>query len=106
MTLTTEETEQITVDVLTGKPPRVQGPEADKLRAALEKDIALAKKKGWIIELPFEIPDFGDVKKNEDDDRWEYYTEETEESPYYEVHRKKDNIHQVFVFDAWEWRDV
>ena len=55
MALTSEQMEQITVDLLNGSPPRVTGKEADEFRAAVQKDIDLAKKNGWVIEIPTEM---------------------------------------------------
>ena len=49
--------EKILVEMLVGKEPSIKGAEADKVRASLQKDIDLAKKNGWAIEIPFEIPD-------------------------------------------------
>lgn len=37
--------------------PRVKGKEADDFRKLLQPDIDKAKKNGWTIEIPFEIPD-------------------------------------------------
>ena len=64
--LTTDQVHMITMDVLQGAEPRVLGPEADAFRMALAKDIALAKKNHWVLELPFEIPnaDEAGVSKN------------------------------------------
>ena len=60
--LTTDQVHIITMDVLQGVEPRINGSEADAFRVALTKDIALAKKNKWVLELPFEIPEFDDRK--------------------------------------------
>ena len=53
--LTYAEVEKITVDMVNGAEPRVTGKEADEFRKKLAKDLALAKEKGWTVEIPFEI---------------------------------------------------
>lgn len=55
--LTSDDIEKITVDMINGKPPRIKGEEADEFRKRLEADLALAKKNGWEIELPFDMGD-------------------------------------------------
>jgi hypothetical protein len=55
--LTSDEVEKIVIDVMTNQSPRVTGKEADDFRIRFATDVALAKKNGWSIELPFEIPD-------------------------------------------------
>ena len=53
--LTYADIEKIAVDMVNEAPPRVKGKEADEFRKKLAKDIALAKRKGWTIEIPHEI---------------------------------------------------
>lgn len=53
--LTTEQLESITVDVVNGRPLRVKGKEAERYAMELRKDVLLAKRKGWSIEIPGEI---------------------------------------------------
>ena len=55
MTLEYADVEKIAVDMINGAPPRVTGKEADEFRKELAKDLALAKEKGWTVEIPFEI---------------------------------------------------
>jgi hypothetical protein len=57
MMLTVEQMTQIAVDLLLGRTPQSKGKEAEEFIARLKKDIDALKKKGYIIELPFEIPD-------------------------------------------------
>ena len=61
--LTTEEMNQILVDQLVGREPRIWGSEADALRKSLTKDIADAKVSGYQIEIPgeFEVAGPNDV---------------------------------------------
>ena len=51
MMLTSEEMQQIVVDKVSGRKQRVVGEEADSFRLLLDKDIQLAEKKKWIIEV-------------------------------------------------------
>jgi len=53
--LTATEINKIMIDMLTDQPQRVQGLEADEFRVAFAKDIAFAKEKGWILDIPAEI---------------------------------------------------
>jgi hypothetical protein len=62
MALTAEQIVTITIDKVTNSPPRIEGKEADEFRAKLDKDIALCKKNGWVLSLPFEVPDIGAKK--------------------------------------------
>jgi hypothetical protein len=50
----------ITVDLVNGAEPRVKGQEADDFRKKLQPEIDEAKKNGWTIEIPFEIPDISE----------------------------------------------
>ena len=50
MMLTSDEIEKIAVELINAVPPVILGVEADALRIKLTEDIALAKKKGWIID--------------------------------------------------------
>ena len=54
MVLTTDDIQKITADTLSGREQRIIGPEADVFRESLKKDIALAEKKGWVVEIPSE----------------------------------------------------
>jgi hypothetical protein len=57
MALTSKEIEQIAKDEMRGVKPTIKGKDADEFRKRFAVDMALAKEKGWIIELPFEIPE-------------------------------------------------
>jgi len=57
--LTTDQIVMITIDTMLRKPQRVIGKEAEEFKASLEKDLEVAKKNGWQIEIPFEIPAIG-----------------------------------------------
>jgi len=52
MALTIEDMKKIIVDMLTGQKRRIDGKEADAFRVAAQKDIDLAKKKVWVIDIP------------------------------------------------------
>ena len=52
--LTSTEIEIIMTDHLNGREPRVKSEEADKFRAELDVDIAHAKEKDWVIDIPKE----------------------------------------------------
>ena len=54
MVLTTDDVQKITADTLSGREQRITSPEADIFRESLKRDIALAKKKGWVLEIPSE----------------------------------------------------
>jgi len=45
---------KITLEMTTGKKSGVVGKDADEFRKKLAVDIALAKKRGWVIEIPAE----------------------------------------------------
>jgi hypothetical protein len=55
--LTSDEIQTIAKEIMNGLPVSIKGVDADKFAAELKEDLALAKKNGWIIELPHEIPD-------------------------------------------------
>ncbi|MCX6983554.1 MAG: hypothetical protein NT118_02225 [Lentisphaerae bacterium] len=52
--LTTDDLTSIAMDVLSGKKPSIKSPEADKFCKELEKNIDLAKTKGWVVDIPHE----------------------------------------------------
>jgi hypothetical protein len=54
MSLTSEEITIVARDLILGNKPKITSKEADAFREALKVDIALAKKNGWTLELPFE----------------------------------------------------
>ncbi len=57
MPLTTEEMNMVMVDLMNGRvPPRVSGPEADKLRESLKDDARAAREAGWVLDVPAEWP--------------------------------------------------
>lgn len=55
--LTSEQIEKIVIDFMLGNKPRVTGVEVDQFLEKFAKDVELAQKNGWTLELPFEIPD-------------------------------------------------
>lgn len=63
--LTVRELGMITSDLVNGAEPRVTGPEADKFRESLKKDIKFAEENGAIIDIPaeWEIGDPNDTKE-------------------------------------------
>lgn len=52
--LTTEQMARITTDTLLGRQQNVVGPEADRFRASLARDMAEAKRLGYTISIPQE----------------------------------------------------
>ena len=56
--LTTDQMNTVAVDQILGRPPRIQGPDADELRESIAADMAEAKKNGWTLTIPNEWPDF------------------------------------------------
>lgn len=56
MALTSDEIASIAVDVGLGRPLRIKGAEAEKMAVAIKKDMEIAKAKGWVLDIPFEIP--------------------------------------------------
>ena len=53
--LTSEQVVRIASDVLNGRPPSIKSKEADAFRKEFAKDVAKARRNGWVIELPSEI---------------------------------------------------
>jgi hypothetical protein len=53
--LTADDAARIARDVMEDRPAADEGPEAEEFRAAFRRDLALAEKNGWVIEMPFEI---------------------------------------------------
>ncbi len=53
--LTTEEINKLAVERMTGKPQSIKGSEADEFLKELDRDIADAKKKGYVLEIPHEL---------------------------------------------------
>lgn len=110
--LTSDQIEKLCMQELLGKPSGIKGKEAEAFLTAFRNDIQTARKNKWIIELPFEIPDMigsSDVPGNfelSSEDGWEYYTKAIDESPGYEVYRKRGDNKQIFNWDQWKWSDV
>jgi hypothetical protein len=50
--------QRIALDLAMGKPPSIKGAEADRVRESFRMQFAEAKKKGLMIEMRSEIPDF------------------------------------------------
>lgn len=55
MPLTSEQMEQITVELLTGKESTITGEEADKFRAELQPEIDRITASGRVVEIPTEL---------------------------------------------------
>lgn len=55
--LTQEQVNRIAVEFLKGQTPTIKGAEADALREQLKKDVEAIRKKGYVVELPFEWQD-------------------------------------------------
>jgi hypothetical protein len=53
----TDQLEKILVEVVTGKPPSLQTPEADAIRAQFTREVEEIRAKGGVVEIPGEIPD-------------------------------------------------
>lgn len=107
MTLTSDEIQTITMEFLRGDSPTITGEEADELREGLKKDMEIAKKNNWTIELPFEIPEFDndtETKKNEGK-QYRYWSEQTDESPFYIIYREKDGKVQRLDLEKLGWID-
>jgi hypothetical protein len=49
--LDTDDMNRIVIDIVTGNPPRILGPEADALREKLIPEIAAIIAKGGVVEL-------------------------------------------------------
>lgn len=62
--LTTDEMMKIMQEEVNEKEPTIRSPEANDFREDLAKDIAKAKKNGWVIEIPGEW-EAGEVEENE-----------------------------------------
>jgi hypothetical protein len=54
MALTSDQMNIIAADELNGRKPRITGPEAEAFIESIQKDIELARKNGWQIEIPKE----------------------------------------------------
>ena len=52
--LTSGEITKITVDYMTGNPPRITGPEADAFRVRLAQDVKEIEARGHVVEVPAE----------------------------------------------------
>jgi hypothetical protein len=57
--LTHDEMVKIMKDMMAGRQPVLENEEAKQFAAVFTEDIAIAKKNGWTIEIPSEIPDVG-----------------------------------------------
>jgi hypothetical protein len=55
--LTSDQIKTLSIELLLNKPITVHGLEAEEFIVKFKKDMAEAKRKGWILELPFEVPD-------------------------------------------------
>ncbi len=57
--LSNDEMVKIMQDMLANRKPELKNDEAKNFAKMFEQDMELAARKGWIIELPFEISDVG-----------------------------------------------
>jgi hypothetical protein len=55
--LTSDEMEEILVELVTGKPPRLKTPEAEEFRAVSREEIKEIEAKGGMVEIPGEFPE-------------------------------------------------
>jgi|WetSurMetagenome_2_1015567.scaffolds.fasta_scaffold496419_2 hypothetical protein len=113
MALTSEQITQIALDMLAHRKPSITGRDADDFRVAFQRDIDLAEKKGWKIELPFEVPDISNVLSKaakqspgeviEGD--YAFYTVASDKSPYYIPCRRNlsTGVVDEFDFNTWTW---
>ncbi len=56
MPLTEDEMIEIMLEETLGKEPTIKGPEADRFREAIRREVKEAKEKGWMIEIPATWP--------------------------------------------------
>lgn len=61
----TEEINQMLIEILTGKPPSLRTPEADKMRVQLKKECDEIIAKGGVVDIPVEIPNLPSTKKGQ-----------------------------------------
>lgn len=66
--MSNEESQKIYMEVMLGKEPSIDTPEANALREEFEKEILFAKEKGYMLEVPHEWPV---IKDGEDDEHQE-----------------------------------
>lgn len=57
MNLTTEQMNRIAVEEINGMEPTIRGPDADKFRDGIKRDIEKAKRDGIMLTVPNEWPD-------------------------------------------------
>jgi len=62
--LTTEQVIQLVMDEMAGLEPRILGEEADMWRAVTRKDMETCEANGWILDIPHELGDIGDIDEN------------------------------------------
>lgn len=53
--LDSDDMEKIIADEVNGAAPRITGQEADEFREKLKPDLARARERGWVVEIPPEI---------------------------------------------------
>lgn len=58
MPLNEDEMIEIILEETLGKEPTIKGPEADRFREAIRREVAEAKEKGLVIDIPATWPDF------------------------------------------------
>jgi len=62
--LTTEQVIQLVMDEMAGREPTILGAEADRLREVTRHDIQICEANGWILDIPHEWGDVGDIDEN------------------------------------------
>ncbi len=53
MALTIEEMQKIIMEEVLEEEPTIKGKEADEFRKAIQPDLELAEKMGWVIDIPW-----------------------------------------------------
>lgn len=58
--LSSEDVYALTLDAALHRPSKLQSPEAQKMRAALDADVAKIEARGGSVQIPVEHPDLDD----------------------------------------------
>ena len=67
--LTMEQVTQLVMDEMAGREPTILGEEADILREVTRHDMRTCEENGWILDIPHELGDVGDIDENGIDQR-------------------------------------
>jgi len=67
--LTMEQVTQLVMDEMAGREPTILGEEADILREVTRQDMRICEANGWILDIPHEWGDVGDIDENGIDQR-------------------------------------